>query len=232
MGTGADSDDSVEKPFDPSAFPGNRQDRRSHGPARDDWLEGWEDEPNLAFDPSPLDPFAAQRRLGELMSTVRLARDVRRSLFTFGDTALPYLLVQPGEDGRATLAQGSVTVARPTILTPSSEPEFFGFFEELAEAAGADLADFVQFALQRTAAFHRLKVNNEFGLSQQPGGDVAEVVDRANRRLDDEEDEDTAILVAPRGLGPLAVLKYAATRISRSGPDNIQELRERGFLPE
>ena len=34
------------------------------------------------------------------------------------------------------------------------------------------------------------------------------------------------------GLAGLAVLRYAAERIMQSAPDNIQELRERGFLPE
>jgi len=29
----------------------------------------------------------------------------------------------------------------------------------------------------------------------------------------------------------MAVLRYAAERVMASGPDNMQELRERGFLP-
>ena len=186
-----------------------------------------------SFDASPLDPFAQQRRLAELMERIELPRPVRRSLFTFGDTDLPYvLIIEPGRDGQAELVAGTVKVTRPTILTPDSQPQFFGFFEELADQAGVDLADFVQFALQRTAAFERLRVANELGMPEKPGGGLEEVLDRVMRRLDDEEDEDTAVLTCPRGLGPLAVLKYAADRISRSAPDNVQELRERGFLPD
>jgi hypothetical protein len=52
-----------------------------------------------------------------------------------------------------------------------------------------------------------------------------------NRQLDTEEEDRVAILTAPPDLGGMAVLRYAAERIWRSGPDNIQELRERGFLP-
>ena len=195
-----------------------------------------EDDPSdegFSFDPSPLDPFAAQRKLAELMGRIRLARDVTRSIFTFGHTELPYYVIfEPDSGGQSELKTGQVTVSRPTILTPDSEPEFFGLFEQLAEESGADLADFVQFAIRRTAAFDRLKVANTFGNVERPGGGIEEVLERVNRRLDDEEDEETGVLVAPRGLGPLAVIKYAGYRISRSAPDNMQELRERGFLPE
>jgi hypothetical protein len=41
-----------------------------------------------------------------------------------------------------------------------------------------------------------------------------------------------AILSAPHRLGKFAVLRYTAERIMESAPGNIQELRERGFLPD
>jgi hypothetical protein len=40
-----------------------------------------------------------------------------------------------------------------------------------------------------------------------------------------------AILSAPASLSGFAVFRYATERILSSAPDNIQELRERGFLP-
>ena len=52
-----------------------------------------------------------------------------------------------------------------------------------------------------------------------------------HRRLDDEEEDRVAILTAPQNLAGIAVLRYAAERVLKSAPDNIQELRERGFLP-
>lgn len=200
-----------------------------------DWLDddGADDPLDFDFDPSPLDPMAGQRQLAALMARIRLARPVTRSLFTFGHSVIPYYLVfEPGRDGQSVMQFGEVKVSKPTILTPSRDPEFFGLFEQLAEESGADLADYVQFALQRTAAFDRLKVENEFSQPTKPGGGVEEVLDRINARLDDEEDEDTSVLVCPRGLGPLAVLKLTGDRIQRSAADNVQELRERGFLPD
>ena len=60
---------------------------------------------------------------------------------------------------------------------------------------------------------------------------IEEAVDRLNRRLDDEEEDRVAILTAPAGLSGVALLKYASERIIESAPDNLNDLRERGFLP-
>ncbi|MEZ6113719.1 MAG: hypothetical protein R3C99_22310 [Pirellulaceae bacterium] len=54
---------------------------------------------------------------------------------------------------------------------------------------------------------------------------------RLNRQLDAEEEDRVAILTAPHGLAGIALMRYAAERVRESAPDNIQELRERGFLP-
>ena len=56
-------------------------------------------------------------------------------------------------------------------------------------------------------------------------------LDRLNRQLDDEQEELVAILSAPPPLAGVAILRYAAERVWQSTPGNVQELRERGFLP-
>ena len=102
----------------------------------------------------------------------------------------------------------------------------------LCDLLNQEFDDVVQFLLQRTAAFSHLKFDNLHGPSQIVSDSVDEVVARLNRKLDTEEEDRVAILTAPYGLGGLAVLRYAAERVWRSAPDNIQELRERGFLPD
>jgi hypothetical protein len=59
---------------------------------------------------------------------------------------------------------------------------------------------------------------------------VEEAVARLNRQLDDEDEDRVAILCAPESLARFAIFRYAAERVLQSAPDNIQELRERGFL--
>lgn len=164
----------------------------------------------------------------EAWQSIRIERPVDYSLFTFGETVMPYYLVL-GE-GRSKdlvkIRKGDVRVARATIITPDSvHPEFENFFED------AEFADMVQFLLARSAAFSNLKVSNQHGPDQIVSDNVEEVVHKLNRQLDDEEEEHVAILSAPSSLAGVAILRYTAERIWQSTPDNVQELRERGFLP-
>jgi hypothetical protein len=60
---------------------------------------------------------------------------------------------------------------------------------------------------------------------------VEEAVARLNRQLDGDDDDHIAILTAPARMAAFAVFRYATERVWQSAPDNVQELRERGFLP-
>jgi len=168
-------------------------------------------------------------RFRDAWQAVEIARPVSYSLFTFGASELEYFLIvdsaQPGET--VSVTQGEVKITRPMIVTPdNAQPELQGFFED------HEFDDVVEFLLQRTAAFSHLKFENQHSPTQIVSDSVEEVVARLNRQLDTEEEDRVAILTAPHGLGGLAVLRYATERVWQSAPDNIQELRERGFLPE
>ena len=118
-------------------------------------------------------------------------------------------------------------ITRPVIVTADNvRPELEGFFE------GHEFDDAVDFLMTRTAAFKHLKLGNVHGKEQVVSDSIDEVVAKLNRQLDAEEEDRVAILTAPYGLGGLAVLRYATERVMQSAPDNIQELRERGFLPD
>lgn len=162
------------------------------------------------------------------MEAVQIARDVHYSLFTFGQSELPYLLIlsELGEDRTVSVTKGEVKITRPLIITPdNARPEFQNFFDDDEDAGLA------QFILSRTASFSHLKMENQSGPKRIVSDSVEEAVDKLNRQLDDEEEDHVAILTAPAPLAGFAILRYASERILRSAPDNIQELRERGFLP-
>jgi hypothetical protein len=174
-------------------------------------------------------PFDAEERFRTAWQAVRIARPVHYTLFTFGESEMPYFLVvdaeQQGEP--VSITRGDVRVTRPRIITPDSErPEFSGFFED------PEFQGLASFLLARTAAFSNLKLENQHGAARIVSDSIDEVVHKLNRQLDDEEDDRIAILTAPNGLAGLAVLRYATERILQSAPENIQELRERGFLPD
>lgn len=177
----------------------------------------------------PVDPFRNPERWRKLWDAVAVVRPVHYSLFTFGESELLYWLVQDADQDKTPvrIAKGEVKVTRPLIITPdNSRPEFQNFFEN-EEFEG--MADFL---LARSAAFSHLKFNNRQGPQQIVTDNVEEAVAKLNRQLDLEDEDRVAILTAPNGLGSLAVLRYATERIARSASDNIQELRERGFLPD
>jgi hypothetical protein len=174
------------------------------------------------------DPHDRERLFYEAWNAVRIARPVQYSLFTFGESVLPYFLVcgaaRPG--ATVSVTQGEVRVTRPTIITPGNmQPEFRNFFE------GREDGEIVRFLLSRTAAFSHLKFDNQSGPARIVSDSVEEAVAKLNRQLDVEEEDRVAILAAGPSLGGIAVLRYAAERVWASGPDNLQELRERGFLP-
>ncbi|MFH5806604.1 hypothetical protein [Alienimonas sp. DA493] len=99
-----------------------------------------------------------------------------------------------------------------------------------AMGEGEDGEEVVRFLMSRGVKFGDLKV----GHRRLKRGVIARSPERVVEQLKDEildEDDRTAILVAPHGLGGVALLRYAAECIMESAPGNIGELRERGFLP-
>ena len=172
--------------------------------------------------------FNAEHAFRAAWDSVRIERSVEYTLFTFGDSDLQYFLVtEAGEDNQTVgIKRGEVKVTRPSIITPDTDrPEFQNFFEE------ADDYGYVDFLLSRTAAFSNLRLSNQSGPERIVTDTVDEAVARLNRQLDAEEEDHVAILSAPKALAGMAVLRYASERVMASAPGNIQELRERGFLP-
>ena len=67
------------------------------------------------------DDFDQERHFRELWDAVRIERPVAYSLFTFGDSELPYFLVMSqDDDSKVIIRQGKVTVSRARIITPDS----------------------------------------------------------------------------------------------------------------
>lgn len=164
-----------------------------------------------------------------MWGAVRIERNIEYTLFTFGDSDLPYYLVcSPTNAGELVkVRQGEVKIARPLILTPDSmHPEFRDFFEEHEDEG---IIDFM--LARRASLFSNLKLTNRSGPEKLVSDSVEEVVAKLNRQLDTEDEDRVAILSAPAQLAGVAVLKYATERIMASTPSNVQELREKGLLP-
>lgn len=173
------------------------------------------------------DDIPPHQRLRNAWESVRIVRPVHYSLFTFGETVLPYYVVCETTTGTpVTAIKGDVRVTRPLIITPeNAQPELRDFFENLEDE------EMMRFLMARSAAFSHLQFHNDAGKPFVVSDQLEEAVAKLNRQLDDLEEDHVAIITAPQPLLRLAPLKYALERILQSAPDNIQELRERGFLP-
>jgi len=172
--------------------------------------------------------FSEERFLQQVWNSVSIARSVPYSLFTFGTSDLAYYLVlQPAEDSAPVkVRRGEIKITRPVIIRPGDQsPEFQDFFESEEDS------QLVQFLMSRTAAFSNLRLANTALREELISDEVEEVVDKLNRRLDQEDEDRVAILVAPERLAGVALIRYAMERIISSAPENLTELREKGFLP-
>lgn len=179
--------------------------------------------PSLNFE-----DFEQEQFFRSLWESVRIERGVEYSLFTFGDSDLPYFLVTSAAENEDTvrIQRGQITISRARIITPDSlRPEFQNLFEDDQDYG------FAEFLMARSAAFSNLKISNQHGPEKIVTDTVEEAVDKLNDQLDAEEEDRVAILTAPPGMGGVALLKYAAQRVTESATDNLNELRERGFLP-
>lgn len=176
----------------------------------------------------PWNAFESERRFRAAWESVKVVRGVRYSLFTFGETDLPYYLVLSGadEDQAISVTQGDVKVTRPMIITPDNAlPEFEDFFDDSNDE------NLAQFVMARSASFSNLRLRNHAEMKHLVRDSMEETVARLNRQLDAEDEDRVAILTAPATFAGFAVLRYASERIVQSAPENIQELREKGFLP-
>ncbi len=183
---------------------------------------------NLMIRAMELNDFDPEKMFYEAWQAVAIVRPVHYSLFTFGETVLPYFLICGNQAGTDPLSirRGDIRIKRPMILTAeNSEPEFQNFFENSEEEGLA------RFLLARTAKFSNLKFLNQSREQELVYDSMDVAVEKISRRLDDDEEDRVAILTAPENLAGMAILRYATERVFQSAPDNIQELRERGFLP-
>lgn len=177
------------------------------------------------------DPFDPQLHFKRLWDDVRIERASHYTLFTFGDSDLPYyLLSEPTQAGElVSVHEGTIKISRPLIIRPDGDrPEFENFFE--SEDDDDSRQDYISFLLARTAAFSNLRFSNQQRASKVVSDSLEETIDRLTHQLDDQEEDRVAIIISkPRHHG-LALMKYAIGQVIQSTPENLQELRERGFL--
>ncbi len=175
------------------------------------------------------DPFESERVFRKMWDSIRIERESQYSLFTFGDSDLPYYLVVEPDEKRelVSVRKGSIHISRPMIIRPDFQrPEFENFFDDDVNPA----SEAISYFLSRTAAFSNLRFSNRAGEEKLVSDNVEESISRLRQQLDDQEEVQVGIITTRMPLIGFALFKYAIQKVVKSTPDNIQELRERGFL--
>ena len=149
-----------------------------------------------------------ERRFRAAWDAIAIRRTVHYSLFTFGESELPYWLVCEGREASetVTITRGDVRITRPLIITPDNiGPEFRNFFESDDEGA---LAGFI---MERTAAFSHLQFDNQHGPARIVTDSVEEAVSRLNAQLDNDDEDRVAMRSLPSPMPDVALQRAASS---------------------
>ena len=155
----------------------------------------------------------------------KIIRHVERSLFTFGDSTLPYYIVAEAilNKNHTVVREGEVVVKRPMVYTPYADsPVFEGFGDKEKESAF--------FIIQRLAYIPPYKYQNDSKHIYVSPSPLDEAVQKLNQRLDSEDNRLVAIIKGAAEMWEVSVMRYAIERMVKSMPSNITELKEKGFL--
>lgn len=144
-----------------------------------------------------------------------------KSLATFKRTDVPYVFLAESavNEGHTVIRKGKVIVEKPMILLPEDMPQFEGFdFEESLQMGESAVQTFL---FMRGIRFPSLKYNNtvsKLDLSEDP---LAKAVEKAKKRLEREENVNTALIIGPEDCWQFSVLIYVASLVGRCARTDI-----------
>lgn len=150
-----------------------------------------------------------------------------KSLATFRRTDVPYVFLAESavNEGHTVIRKGKVIVEKPMILLPEDMPQFEGFdFEEdlhMREEA-------VQmFLFMRGIRFPSLKYNNTVSKLDLSEDSLAKVADKMRKKLEKEENVNTALILGPEDCWQFSVLIYVASLVGRCARTDIINMIDR-----
>lgn len=152
-------------------------------------------------------------------------KPAERTLFTFGDTGLPYVLVAKSllREGDTVVREGEVITKRPLVLKPYANHPFFEGFGEHEEEMGL-------FLIQRLAYIPPYKYTHGSKKVYVASEPIEAVIAKLRGKLARKEDRLTALVRGIADMWEVSVIKYAAEMMMKSLPSNITELKEKGML--
>jgi hypothetical protein len=154
-----------------------------------------------------------------------IIREYHQVLFTFGDMRLPYVFLaeHSSYSDRTLVNKGVVNIQKPNIVLP-------GFHKNIEFKEGFD--KFHDLPPDMTLVMRSLGLpnseisNKEMVREEIEYGGLQEVIDKYSRKLESNEDSDTALIKGVVGGVEISLMRYSIGLMVKSGPANVKEFIE------
>ena len=149
-----------------------------------------------------------------------------RALYTFSTTTLRYTIVtELTEKILVEVRKGELNAERPMIIAPSS------FTEKYLEGFDNEQAEYIEMMLRKfglRALKYRYK--NKTSEIKLISGSLQNIIEKIKKEIDEKGDDFAAVIKGVPDMWGISLMKYVIELISKSFPDNIRELEERGWF--
>ncbi len=160
------------------------------------------------------------------LKKTEIIRPANYNLYTFSSTTIRYAIATELADKiLVEVRDGELTAERPAIITPSH------FAENYLEGFDPEQAEYIEMMLKKFGLRGlRYKYKNETKSVKLISGSFQNIVEKIKREIETKGDDFAAIIKGVPDMWGVSLMKYVVELISRSFPDNIRELEERGWF--
>ena len=166
-----------------------------------------------------------ERRLKEAAQTTRIVRRREHSLYTFGNTKLPYAFFAASDKAnQAVVRKGNVLVERPQIMLPGTGASFEGFGNIDFDNAGGSVSIFA--AISRLIRLPSLRYIHDSASKELIAKSAKGAADSAANDAEARGDSHLAVLEGRDELFLYSLMLYVGEMVARSAGDNVSEYLE------
>ena len=167
-----------------------------------------------------------EEKFNHALRKTEVIRPANRNLYTFSSTAIRYTIATELADKiLVEVRKGELTAEKPMIVTPSY------FAENYLEGFDHEQAQYIEMMLKKFGLRGlRYKYKNETKDVKLISGSFSNVVEKIKRGIETRSDDFAAIIRGVPGMWGISLMKYVVELISKSFPDNMRELEERGWF--
>jgi hypothetical protein len=144
-------------------------------------------------------------------------------LSTFSATQLPYIFLAESllNIGDTVVRKGEVMVEKPSIILPSSIPQFEGFE---SDEHPVDPNSLINFLLVRGVRFPSLRYNNKTESLEVFEGKLKSAIEHHQRLLERNENTTAGLIIGPEDCWPFSIMIFIAHQVMKQSDGDIRKL--------